>query len=392
MTNREKVLDLSTAWEQAALVFPHFHRCGVDWDGAYGEFLDRVTGTRTEREHALLLAEFVNLLGDGHTDFSFSTLLLDEAGYIPFELTWTDEGYCVQGSRILAIDGRALAELLQQAERYVYHVEGYIPRLRYILPFLLEPGEHTMETERGRVCFTMAVQRPAASPRELTITRYGEILCVRFDDMLHDWAPQIRQALLEFRPRTVILDIRENIGGMTKLAADIARLFISGAFSGCQKWTRSMTGVDYASASQILSMPDMDPVETGHARRLLGRAEFEAYTDLWSEEGAEALFTGPVALLTSRKTMSAAEDFTAFFRSNGRAAIIGAPTCGTSGTPLLRRLTCGTLRVCSVGYRLLDGTEWIGRGIQPDVVVPIGAEDLREGRDPALERAFEFLR
>ena len=92
----------------------------------------------------------------------------------------------------------------------------------------------------------------------------------------------------------------------------------------------------------------------------------------------KALYHGPLAVLTSRRTISAAEDIVAMFKSNDRAALIGEPTCGTTGTPLLLRLSMGGMaRICSVRYALLDGTEFIGRGIAPHVAVsaPYGPHD-----------------
>ena len=74
-------------------------------------------------------------------------------------------------------------------------------------------------------------------------------------------------------------------------------------------------------------------------------------------------------LLISRNTVSAAEDFTAMFKSNHRATLIGEPTFGSTGTPYMIKLRCGgRAQVVSVGYRLLDGTEFIGKGIDPDIL------------------------
>ena len=184
--------------------------------------------------------------------------------------------------------------------------------------------------------------------------------------------------------------ILENIGGMTKFGADIAQLFIPGLFGGCKKWTRTMTGVGYASSTQVINMSQeqlaaisgkADREEIEKSRRIAKLQEFEKYEDQWGNAGENAVFDGPVVLLISRKTVSAAEDFTAFFRTHNRAAVIGQPTCGTSGTPLLKGLHCGTLRVCSVGYQLKDGTEFIGKGIQPDIF-----------SDDSLEAALQYLK
>lgn len=50
------------------------------------------------------------------------------------------------------------------------------------------------------------------------------------------------------------------------------------------------------------------------------------------------------------------------------------------------------MRVCSVAYRLLDGTEFIGRGIAPDAECEISADDLRAGTDSVLREALRRLR
>ena len=48
--------------------------------------------------------------------------------------------------------------------------------------------------------------------------------------------------------------------------------------------------------------------------------------------------------------------------------------------PVLVRLTCGGhARICSVGCRLLDGTEFIGTGIQPDILLEPDLPALEQG-------------
>ena len=198
MTLADKIYDLSAIWRHASFVFPHFHRCGIDWDEVYRTYLNRVTETRTDREHCLLMSEFVNLLGDGHTDVSFKWNIMREIGILPFALDYAEGCYWVEGRRVLAIDGRPMDEILEEATRYVYHVGGFIPRLRYILSLILGPGEHTLETEAGTECFLMATEQPRIPRREQTEFRQvGDILYVAFDDLLRDRAPEIREKMLQ---------------------------------------------------------------------------------------------------------------------------------------------------------------------------------------------------
>ena len=401
MKTEEKIYDLSAIWRHAAFVFPHFHRVAVQWDDAYRTFIPRALETKSDREHCLLMAEFVNLLGDGHTDVSFSREIMEEIGYLPFAIDYAGGQYFCQGRRLLGFNGRPLAELLEEAKKYVYRVGDYIPRLRYILPFLLHPGENTVETDDGRQSFSLLRERPElGQSKETVFAVHGDVLVIRFDDLLRNRAPEIREKILAVKPRAVILDVRNNIGGMTKFGADIAQLFIPGQFGGCKKWTRKMTGVSYASSSQVLNMTEAelaaisgkaDREEIEKCQKIAKLADFEEYEDCWGEAEAKAIFDGQLVLLTSRKTVSAAEDFTAFFKSTGRATVIGTPTCGTTGTPLLKGLYCGTLRVCSVGYRLKDGTEFLGCGIEPDIYADETADSMGQGKDTVLEYALKYL-
>lgn len=170
----------------------------------------------------------------------------------------------------------------------------------------------------------------------------------------------------------------------------VAELFIDGEFHGSQKRTRLTKGIDLASASQLVGICSPQTIEKYIEQGLCGREEAEQSRTIWQKQNCEhyvdtygapnhkALYHGPLTVLTSRRTISAAEDIVAMFKSNDRAALIGEPTCGTTGTPLLLRLSMGGMaRICSVRYALLDGTEFIGRGIAPHVAVsvPYGPHD-----------------
>lgn len=401
MTQLDKLMDISRIYNLVSMVFPHFDRWEGNWEDTYRGFLQRTLETGTDREHALLMAEFVNTLKDGHTDISFSREILDGAGYFPFRLEYAQGRYYHQGAEVLKIDGIPMERLLQRAGKYAYCVEAFCPRLSYFLPFLLPEGTHSLETARGKVPFSMLSQKPAQQNLPLTFTSHGDVLQIVIGDFLGDYGPAIRKVLEERKPGKVILDVRRNIGGMTQRAADVAQLFLPGTFSGSRKWTREHSGVALASASQGLRMgPKAQEAlaqtpsgreELRQAREVAHLAAFKTYQDSWGKEDTPAVFTGPLVLLTSRETVSAAEDFVSFFRSNHRATLIGEPTCGTSGTPLLAALSCGTLRVCSVGYRLLDGTQWLGQGIQPDVPAAPTPEDMAQRIDRVLETALTYL-
>ena len=429
MTVTDRIYDLSTLWKQVSIVFPYFDRQTVDWDQAYKAFLPRAAAAEDERSFHLLLAEFLNLLGDGHTDYWLPKHLVDQVGTLPFTLKYVDGSYCVSAikaggeshlaAEVLSINGTPMKGIVSALSRYIYHVGDFTPPSKFhrFLPFLLKPSSNTLETSAGTYPFALEHTTPELtehkalrvslpcediSTEKVTLRVYHDILYVKMDHFLYDGGAKEIEAALRKRPdlRGVILDVRDNIGGMTAFGRDVAGLFISGQFHSCQKWTRTMTGSDIASSGQILGMSeaarekqialgwyDRDAID--HCLKVNSNTYYEEYVDTVGTPDHKALFSGPCVLLTSRNTLSAAEDFVAMFKSTRRGAIIGEPTQGSTGTPLNLRLSCGgRARVCSIGYRLLDGTEFIGSGIQPDVLLPMRTDDYAAGKDTVLEHAL----
>ncbi len=428
MTQREKITALSLLWRRACEVFPYFDRVELDWDGAYGAYLDKVAAAGDDLDFWLTLMEFMNLLGDGHTGFTPPMAWRRERGALPFKLGYCREGYYVRSIEkggegqllglVRKIGGRDMGKLLREVSRYAYSVEGYVSPsgISSVLPLLLTGEEHELETDLGVYRFHLrhgdaelisspppgVGERFETIPSERADLRLygGGVLYVKIDDLLRPEASESVEAALQGGNICgVILDLRENVGGMTAYGARIAELFIDGEFHSCQKRTRIMEGVDLASGSQFAQM---SPEEI----RALGSEEgvedainqwnmrhFRHYTDSFGAPGHRSVFSGPCVLLTSRGTVSAAEDLTAMFKSSRRAKLLGTPTYGSTGTPLLQPVPCGgTGRVCSVAYKLLDGTEFIRRGILPDVPAETTIADLRQGVDAPLLASLSILR
>lgn len=433
MTAEARILDLSTLWKEASIVFPYFDRRELDWDEAYRNYLTKVIAAEDDQAFHLLLAEFMNLLGDGHTDYLLPKELVESTGHLPFSLVYKGGGYCISAimtggeehlcATVLSINGTPFREMLAEAFRYIYHVGDYAypSRLHQILPFFLRRTGNTLVTSRGEYRFDLQSEKPALievppaevsipcediSAGRLTIRLYeGGVLYIRLDDFLYRGAADEVSNALSRHPglKGVILDVRENVGGMTMFGAEVAKLFIPGEFHACKKRTRTMTGIDISSASQILGMSreecekqmalgwyDKDELE--RCRKINSNAYFEEYRDSFGSPEHEALYSGPCVLLTSRNTISAAEDFVAMFRTNSRATILGAPTCGTTGTPLILRFSSGArARICSVSYELLDGTGFIGHGIEPDELFCPDVSALTDRVDTLLDHAISKL-
>ncbi len=448
----DRVLDLSAAWKAAAEVFPYFEERGIDWDSVYGEYLPLVLSASSEREFNLLMSEFLNRLGDGHTDYRFPDKLIRETGFLPFHLCYLEkEWYLMEVpagrgefllAKITGVNGEKVSDFLERCLRYIYHIGNYANpgKLEEIMPFLLLKEGNELETSCGIFRFDLVPEMPELvgvkkisqrsdysgggalsdstkglekdikyqkiSDKKISFCVYdSNVLYIRMDSFLYSGvAEEISSVLSDFHSISgVILDVRKNIGGMTVYAAEVAELFIPGEFSGSMKKTRQMKGIDLSSGSQYAKMGDerinrsikegfCNAEEINRCLRTYKNMYYHEYRDSFGKPGQQEMFKGKVILLTSRETISAAEDFTAMFKSTHRALIIGSPTFGSTGTPFLKRLRLGgSFRICSVGYRLLDGTEFIGRGIMPDILLEESAEDFANGRDVVLDRALKEI-
>jgi C-terminal processing protease CtpA/Prc len=106
----------------------------------------------------------------------------------------------------------------------------------------------------------------------------------------------------------------------------------------------------------------------------------------------DTIFRGPVAMLVDAGTHSAAEDTAALFRLMRRGLTVGSATAGGTGQPWMFDIPGGgKARICVKRDEYIDGTTFVGTGIIPDVQVPLRLEDVRAGRDAALDRAVHEL-
>jgi C-terminal processing protease CtpA/Prc len=112
-----------------------------------------------------------------------------------------------------------------------------------------------------------------------------------------------------------------------------------------------------------------------------------------TQPSSDRHYGNPVVALTSPRTFSAAEDFTADFDIMGRGKIVGEPTAGSTGQPLFFSLPGGgTAGVCTKQNLYPDGRQFVGVGVQPQILVRPTVADFRAGRDTVLDKALDYLR
>ncbi len=161
----------------------------------------------------------------------------------------------------------------------------------------------------------------------------------------------------------LIIDIRENGGGMLTAAEQLASHFTD---------RRIHTGYIQHKTG------------TGHN-------EFSAPEPIHLERADGAIWLKPVIVLTNRGVYSSANYFVMLMRELPHVLILGDKTGGGSGLPFNSTLPNGWgVRFSACPILDIEGrhTEF---GIEPDTLVNITSEDWNNGRDTMIEAACDII-
>ncbi|MBI5957149.1 MAG: S41 family peptidase [Chloroflexi bacterium] len=116
---------------------------------------------------------------------------------------------------------------------------------------------------------------------------------------------------------------------------------------------------------------------------------FTPLREYFVEPGGERQFTGPVVLLTSGLTASAAEIFVMAMRELPHVTVMGEATSGGHSDILGCMLPNGwSFGLSNEVYRAADGQIYEKAGLPPDQAIPFDAEGFVAGSDNVLNAAW----
>jgi carboxyl-terminal processing protease len=168
-------------------------------------------------------------------------------------------------------------------------------------------------------------------------------------------ADAIRSLEAEGPLKGLILDLRDNPGGLLDEAGLVASQFID---KGTITIEREKGGKE-----QVLE----------------------------AQPGGVALDV-PLVVLVNRGSASASEIVAGAIKENGRGKLVGEQTFGKGTVQMPQTLSDGSELRVTIAEWLTPNKEQInGQGIVPDVVVERTQADFVDGRDPQLDRAVEYL-
>jgi len=170
---------------------------------------------------------------------------------------------------------------------------------------------------------------------------------------------ELRHALTQLQSQgatSLILDLRNNPGGLIGAAVDVASQFID---TGVILYQRDAQGNDQPFPAK---------------------------------KGGLATET-PLAVLVNGGTASAAEIMAGALSDHQRAVLIGEKTFGKGSIQTVRQLSDhSSIHVTTAHWLTPQGHEIEGVGLMPDLEVPLTQEDVDNQRDPQLDRALAYLR
>lgn len=155
--------------------------------------------------------------------------------------------------------------------------------------------------------------------------------------------------------RGVILDVRQNPGGLLRETVQVADLFLDSGL--------------------VLIEMEGDGTRTD-----------------WEATSGGAALDVPLAVLVDMHSASGAEVLAGALQDRGRAQLIGLPTFGKGSVTRLNPLSDGSgLYVTFARWFTPDGDVIEGFGIEPDILVSFTEADLAAQKDVQLEAAVEHL-
>jgi carboxyl-terminal processing protease len=275
----------------------------------------------------------------------------NEAGNViivrPFPGGPADRAGLLPGDIILEVEGTATADVgLQQA---VDNIRGPVGTPVHLL-IERDALEAPFEVELMRA----QIEIPSVEQKMLD----GGIAYLKVNEFRSNAPAQVRAALkelLEQGPDSLVLDLRDDPGGLLSSSIEIASEFVA---EGVIVREKGSNGLDQE-----------------HLARGDGLA-----TEI------------PLVVLVNSGTASASEIVAGAIRDHGRGVLIGETTLGKGSVQSPVDLSDGShLRLTVAHWFTPNGQLIHGEGLVPDIEVPLSEEDLANGRDPQLDRAIAYL-
>ena len=364
-TLRKQVFDEVWNLVSEKYLYPDFN--GLDWQAIYTQYAPQVANARSNDEFYAEVAEMIALLNDHHSRF------------LPPAVA-ASEDTANRGEEVTVGIGVLVA--FDRGNGYVRTVfpgspaaqAGIRPRDRVIAidgrPYTADDGD--MQGANGSVV-RLNIQPPGEKPQDVILVRqevqgrisptyerlYGDIGYIAIPTLwVNDMDAQVSGAVTELvaaGPMSgMIIDLRGNGGGWGHVLSGILGHFVRGPVGTFfdQKHSRVLNVTAPAG-------PDV--------RNL------------------------PLVVLIDRDTQSYAEVLASILQENG-AKVVGTTSAGNTESVYVYAMRDGSrLWLAQENFKLRNGTNLEGSGVQPNAVVDVDWKRYSESDDPQILEALRLL-
>ena len=367
--------------------YPYFHIVGRELDETFLTELNTVDAlTDGDREGFMhSMGRFMHSIYDGHGFYSDWASTNWPDGYLIVQVQQINEEAVVRdsthpelqpGDTIISIDGVPADEWYEEAmSRYSASSYGY----RFVLA--------TDEWKEVYGSRTLGLRDPSGNEREETLQGQG---FEAWEDVA--WGGTLKESgWLEDLNAGDIFYV--NMGSIVTPDIDpiLAQFDELMGATGIILDMRDYPYLDVYEFARYFK-------ETSYSAPLFGfptwtgAEHYDLIFDNWEFSPASYVYDGPVVLMVSNKSVSAAELFSQMIYDEDNVTVVGQQSASTNGT-ITNAWLPGQIQMTFTGMNLLnpDGTDFHGIGIVPDIeVIPTPAQ-FANGEDPELSAAIDFL-
>ncbi|MBI4094593.1 MAG: S41 family peptidase [Candidatus Liptonbacteria bacterium] len=248
--------------------------------------------------------------------------------------------------KIVRVDGESTAGItVQEAIKRIRGIQG----TKVVLDILRDGWDKTREFRIIRADITAPT---------LSFEMKNDIGYVHLQSFNDNTARLLRDAVSDMRrnnARGMVLDLRNNPGGFLNVAIDVSGWFLNRG-------------------------------------TLVVKKEGTGENEQFFANGNELLAKFPVVIVINKGSASASEILAGALHDQRNVKLVGETSFGKGTVQELENLKDGSsLKVTTAHWVLPSGKILEGEGIPPDVEVALTEEDVKNKKDPQLEKALEIL-